>query len=874
MENKIYPFIMISGNDDKMTVLKKFQNLKNMGIHSAVLQYSPPVRETGHNHFNHTYFEILDHMVDACKNLDMTFWIQDAAPFPTGSANGSFYLEEYMDRGKIYLEERHTNLRGPKKNGVILYEYFNGLARGNVEEIMADLHPTGEEAAQKGKLIGAVLIRRNQTLDGTLCFDMDTAINVTDCICETYGTISIDIPDGEWRLFFFYETHRGGRKNYMNLLDENSVKVQIERVLDPHYEYLKHELGKTWEGFFYDEPELGNTSGYNFHSMPGISSDQTPGPLPWSHHMPGVMKKHLGKGWLLMLAALWYSCGPKTRFVRYHYMDAVTRLVCDCYNGQILPWCRHRNISYIGHVLEDENSHARLGCGTGHFFRTQKYQDMAGIDLIAGQILPGLDMPGISGYFAADGDGEFYHYGLAKLAASAACINPLQKQKCFCEVNALYGDMSNGKFYKFLLDHLIIRGINHLIPVITDALPTEHGKILFNYAQKMCRLLEDTRPVISVAVLYHAESEWSGMFTYFQRPGKVLAKHQIDYHVIPQDALTEDNFYKTRLLQGCLEINGHPYKALVVPGCDFIRKDTFHILLTAMDRHIPVYFTDRVPFGFCECPGEICWGRHTPIVVDLEMLADRLYNDGIWDIYSETEQPFLRYMHFKKKGLDYYMFLNEEPWKDICTELTILCKGDLKVYDVMNEQQQPVSFQIKNHGLTFSLNLRQYESRLYIVDTDNNNLKSSNKNFQMSSFTLPLNWSVTIYPQMPSQQSWFTTKLQDLSTIKGFQRYTDPIHYETVFEIQEENTCPDFIDLGNVCDSAQIILNGHFLGCCIAAPYVFNIHDTVRIGKNILEISVFPSIARKKVDKLLMPLGALPYPTMPGIGLLGPVSFF
>ena len=243
-------------------------------------------------------------------------------------------------------------------------------------------------------------------------------MDLTGCINGDKGILSFDLPEGKWRIFFLYQTRRGGRKYYMNLLDRESVRVQIDAVLKPHYEMLKEELGITWEGFFYDEPEVGNTPDYDFNCLPGWRPGKTPISLPWCDQMPELLRERLGGDWLSRLPGLWYDCKAESRIVRYHYMDAVTRLISQNYNGQVLPWCRERQIRYIGHALEDENSHARLGCGPGHFFRMQKYQDMSGIDLIAGQLLPGLDMVGTSGYAYADGDGEFYHYGIAKLASS------------------------------------------------------------------------------------------------------------------------------------------------------------------------------------------------------------------------------------------------------------------------------------------------------------------------------------------------------------------------------------------------------------------------------------------------------------------------
>lgn len=96
--------------------------------------------------------------------------------------------------------------------------------------------------------------------------------------------------------------------------------------------------------------------------------------------------------WIRHLPCLWYDgTGEEYRTFRCRYMDAVSTLVRGNYNGQVYAFCQEKGIRYIGHVLEDENCHTRLGCGPSHYFRQQYYQDEAGIDVIAGQILPGKD---------------------------------------------------------------------------------------------------------------------------------------------------------------------------------------------------------------------------------------------------------------------------------------------------------------------------------------------------------------------------------------------------------------------------------------------------------------------------------------------------
>jgi hypothetical protein len=73
-------------------------------------------------------------------------------------------------------------------------------------------------------------------------------------------------------------------------------------------------------------------------------------------------------------------------------MDVITELYKKNFTERIGTWCKKHSVIYVGHVIEDDNAHARLGAGPGHYFRSIAGQDMAGIDIIGGQLVPGYEL--------------------------------------------------------------------------------------------------------------------------------------------------------------------------------------------------------------------------------------------------------------------------------------------------------------------------------------------------------------------------------------------------------------------------------------------------------------------------------------------------
>jgi len=209
-------------------------------------------------------------------------------------------------------------------------------------------------------------------------------------------------------------------------------------------------------------------------------------------------------------------------------MDTITNLYKECFCTKLGNWCHAHGVEYIGHIIEDMNAHARMGCSAGHFFRSLDGQDMAGIDVVLHQIVPGFNEQIHSAPIAGGkADPAFFDYMLAKLAASHSHIQPRMKGRAMCEMYGAYGWAEGMSLMKWLTDHMLVRGINYFVPHAFspkfpdyDCPPHFYGrgknpqyrdfKVLMDYMNKMSHLLTDGRHVATAALLYHAEAEWSG----------------------------------------------------------------------------------------------------------------------------------------------------------------------------------------------------------------------------------------------------------------------------------------------------------------------------------------------------------------------------
>ncbi len=70
------------------------------------------------------------------------------------------------------------------------------------------------------------------------------------------------------------------------------------------------------------------------------------------------------------------------------------------------------------------------------------------------------------------------------------------------------------------------------------------------------------------------------------------------------------------------------------------------------------------------------------------------------------------------------------------------------------------------------------------------------------------------------------------------ESFCGTICYSTEFAVEGEVECPAIIDLGKVCHSARVRLNGHELGCRFMPPYRFDVPKGVLQRQNRLEVEV------------------------------------
>lgn len=811
--NYILPFFWQKGNHTER-IPEEIERIRESGARAFCLE-----SRTHGDFCGEGWWRDVDIILEEAGKRDMKVWILDDKHFPTGYANG--ITEKHPELRPWFLIERHTDVVGPTKNCTLL---IDPSSDDNILLGVFAYRRTKNETVTQFQGIEGEPIRLDSGIHGNRLY--------------------FSLPEGVWRIFRLYKSRSGAdHPSYIDMIRPEAVDALIEAVYEPHYAHYADKFGTVLAGFFSDEPSLGNiwsgahAEDYGMYNrrigMEGLA-------LPYSDELSKMLDVSLSCDSLPLLPALWYEYEDRTSDVRYAYMDAVTKLYRQNFCFRLGDWSRAHGVEYIGHIIEDMNAHARLGCSAGHYFRSLEGQDMSGIDIVLHQI-----MPGTAGYmhtascFGGYADPDFFECVLGDLAGSMAQLYPQMKGRAMCEVFGAFGWAEDIKFMKWIMDYCLVRGVNHFVPhAFSPDFPDgdcpphfganghdpqfEGFSVLMNYTNKSAHLLCGGKHSADAAILYHGELEWcSGRtqwkpglsdFDYMltQVPARILSDSNISYEIVPADII-KGNF------------NADDYKALIVPGCTVMPRDIKEALGKYSDK---VVFLEKRPAG-CD------FGR----VVSVSELAGLISPE-----IKMPKNPAVRYYHCVKDGSDIYMFVNTSVSKTADFTAVLPSHGPYMRLDILNGCSRGG---ISRDGQV-SFSLAPYQSQFIIFDGCGHGEDDAVSGVSETELLLKYDIFLADSDDLSKFSEYKKDAYpEDITAPDAKPDFAGKIKYFTTFTCDD---IPDYIDLGEVGSVTSVTVNGKRIGIRICPPYRFSIKDAAKKGENKLEIEVSNTLALRVKD--------------------------
>lgn len=839
VQNYLYPFFWQHG--ESPALLREYvDKIYESGMRALCIEARPHPDFVGKK-----WWADVDCILSEAKKRGMKLWILDDSHFPTGFANGKIKAE-YPQYLKKYINCRRYDVQGPLPKARIDLRLLKGRIWEKPEEDI--------------EVLGVFMAARTQFGAGDPV-DAETLTDITDCMRMEDRLLTVDIPADAHSIFVVFVTKKGAEQateDYLNPLVREATQVLIDEVYEPHYAHYKEEFGGTILGFFSDEPRFGNAKGTEC----AIGTDI---PLPWRDGLVselGFEPKYL--------PLLWTKADGTESEIRFLYMDLITRLYQENFTEVLGAWCSAHGVWYLGHTIEDNGAHARLGYGTGHYFRGQKGMHLAGVDVIGTQIVPGMNYHH-DAFSTGGSNGEFYHYALAKLAASAAHLDPEKGGRAMCEAFGAYGWNEGLKDMKWIADSLMARGVNYIVPHAFnpnkfpdwDCPPHfyAHGNnpqfryfhVLSDYMNRVMSIFRDGTYPSKVGLFYPAETEWAGAYMPVEKPCRALTEHQIAFDIISRDhlkaAVAEEN---------CYRINGHAFEVLVFPAGKCLPGDLLPVLDTLVEKGVRIVFLEELPAAAVgprdeALPEKL---RQKAACVPLEALGAHLADYRAFT--SDKAYPDLAVGEYARDGRHIYMLFNESVAETLPVDLRFGEKGNLYRYDAFAD----ALFSVKDE----TAQLAPFESRIYVVTEETLDVPQEAPACE-EAFPLPEAWTAHFadsasYPdfaeELPLTYPGF---VQD---VKGYETKAGTVRFATKLTLPALKRA--VLDLGTAYETAEVFVNGTSAGVRLCRPYAFDLTPYIREGENELAIEVTNTLGTKVRDALSHYLPIEPF------GVAGPLS--
>jgi hypothetical protein len=228
------------------------------------------------------------------------------------------------------------------------------------------------------------------------------------------------------------------------------------------------------------------------------------------------------------------------------------------------------------------------------------------------------------------------------------------------------------------------------------------------------------------------------------------------------------------------------------------------------------------------------------------------------DVYVIPHNPGLRMTHIVKEGNDFYLLVNEGDHA-IEGEFALKCKGALEKWDAWHSDIETIEINEVGHEYTkFNLSLKHRESLIISVNRNESPTFEypSKKSQQVIDFNVN-SWTITnpFRDNEPIEKLVPLTEFDDMKYFSGESIYQTIVTLDSIDRYKKAE-----LDLGEVCELAEVIVNGKSAGAKLWSPYLFNITPNLDTDTLNIEVIVTNSKANEYAKE---PVKS---------GLIGPVT--
>lgn len=793
------PFWFLNDDLKPESLRQQLCRMKEAGVYACIVHARKGMEIP---YLSEDWFARVGCILEEAERLSMEIWIYDEDNWPSGYAGGG-------------VIERRAEFAA---SCLSMEKIFPVLGR-------AVQVPDVPEKA----LVGVIAVWHNEKF-----------CDITELIRQGQGWTP---PSLQWEVFVLRREVCGhcpaySHKPYVDLLNPEAVKTFIALT---HAEY-KRRFPQYWgtviKGFFTDEPGFYQNYLYQTRNLNTI---------PWSEGLPQFFKARRGYDLLPVIGALWDDMGDFSRKVRHDFYRTFTELYNQSFFRQIYEFCDKDGLQSIGHLHMEEHLSDTVQM-EGHFFEDMRYLHVPGIDRI---------------------DRERRRI-TEKLGSSA--MHLYGRERCFSETYGCFGWGLTLAEMKAEADWQFVQGINMLVPhaffsSIEGIRKFESPPSLFyqnpywphfrqfaSYIQRLSWILTQGTYCAELLVYYPITSCWE-LFRPLSHAGvdrldealiglcETLLQNQLDFDFVDDAALEE----RAVVEAGALRIGKTAYRCVVLPPIANIPLRTVETLAAFAEGGGTVIttgeWTAKAAVPEDDRKAAALWARLSAcgglVTATCGEIPARCRELGLQTLALQAPAPHIKYMRRKTEDGTLYFLVNEAA-TSVCHTVTVPESGCAWRLDPETGTCQPFQTVRAGDGLSFPLVLPPQGSLLVLFEED-----GARELF---------GWRIAL-PDGTEREA----VLGDWRDF-GLAEHAGSLLYMADFELSEITEV--HVDLGKVCDIAELSVNGHSLPVRCWPPFTFNVTPYVHIGKNALQVRVTNTLANALMEQ-----------KVPS-GLYGPVKLY
>jgi len=329
----------------------------------------------------------------------------------------------------------------------------------------------------------------------------------------------------------------------------------------------------------------------------------------------------------------------------------------------------------------------------------------------------------------------------------------------------------------------------------------------------------------------------------------------IDFDIVPFDALQNAGVQNGRLL-----INGESYGALIVSESEIMPYNRLNCFARLAKSGLSVIFEGTLPKISAE---GLDISNLLPCfeAINEGLLVNTLRKRGLCQISaSGTGLNSLRFYHVTRDGKDIYLFSNEDIYGTLDAKIMLKQAAECLIYEPWENKCYKSS--AENGELYLHL---EGGNMLFVIFGDEIPDNTPYLTYESQRTPLPIRFEIAVMDEGQSEFKVIATDSEcfDISAPDRIPSFSGTVRYRARFNSLEGFSV---IDLGQVGETAQVWLNGVYLGARINVPYKFSMQGALKDQENELEIIVKSNLAHRRHDWLSS------YMQIPPTGILGNIS--